>query len=373
MPASHRLTLLLLALLGLLALLALPARAQPLTITDALNRKVIVDVPAKRVVLGFNFEDFTAIAGTDGWKRVVGISKNPWAGWRPANWARYQQVIPALKTMPDVGYSEDNSFNAEKVIALKPDVLILPEGSFRVLGTAVQQITQAGIPIVVIDYNAQTLERHLASTRAIGAVMGSNIRAEELAQQYQRKYRDILRRVALARAGSKPRVYVELGRDGADSVGNTYRDTMWGKLLDTLGADNLANGRIAANWGPLNPEAVLAAQPDYIFIAGSSWVNRPKAVKLGYDHSAADARASLQAYLGRPGWSSLPAVRQQHVYAIEHGLCRSLNDYTAMAFIAKQLYPAQFADVDPLAELRQYHQRYLPVAYSGSWLLTLKP
>lgn len=347
--------------------------AKPVKFTDVSGREVTVDAPAKRVVLGFHFEEFTAIAGAKAWQNVVGISKTGWAGWRAGNWARYVEVIPQLKDMPDVGFTDDNSFSAEKVIALKPDVLILPEWGYKALGPAVQQLSAAGIPIVVVDYNAQTLERHLASTRVLGKVMGADQRAEELASLYQKKYQDVMARIARAKVTAKPKVYVELGRDGADTIGNTYRDTMWGQMLDNLGADNLANGRITANWGPLNPEAVLAANPEHVIIAGSSWQNRPKAVKLGYASDDATARATLLPYTKRAGWDTLKAVQQQHVYSLDHGLARTLVDYTAMQFIAKQLYPAQFADVNPVAELRQFHERYLPVKYSGSWMVTLKP
>lgn len=347
--------------------------AAPQTITDIMGRKVTVNIPAKRVVVGFNFEEFTAITGTDGWNRVVGISKTGWAGWRSGNWAKYVEAIPRLNSITDVGFTDDNTFSAEKVIALQPDVVLLPVWSFAALGPALAQFNAAGIPVVVIDYNDQTLAHHLASTRLIGTIMGTSKRANELATLYQSKYQDIQRRIALAKPIQKPKVYVELGRDGATTIGNTYRDTMWGRIIDLLGANNIANGKLPAQWGPLNPEQVLASDPDFIFIAGSSWTNRPNAVRLGYQATEQQTRTTLQPYAQRQGWNNLSAVKQHHVYAIDHGLCRALVDFTVMEFIAKQLYPAQFKDVNPEADLRQYHQKYLPVNYSGSWMVSLKP
>src|SRR4051812_35209162 len=76
------------------------------TITDALGRKVEVKSPVARVVINFNFEEFTAVAGTEGWKQVVGISRTPWAGWRPAIFSRYSAVIPNLAEMPDIGHTD---------------------------------------------------------------------------------------------------------------------------------------------------------------------------------------------------------------------------------------------------------------------------
>ena len=371
-------------LLSALALAAMPlwgtfisgaATAAPIEVTDALGRHVTLPGPVKRVVLNFNFEEFTAVAGVDGWSRVVGMSRAPWEGWRPVIFNRYKAVIPNLADMPDVGNSDDNNFSIEKVIALKPDVLLLAAWTFDSLKETKSQLDAAGIPIVVIDYNAQVLERHLASTRALGKVMGTPERAEELAALYEREYNDVMVRVARAKAtgAAARKVYVELGQGGAGTVGNTYNGTMWGKIITTLGAENVATGRIPGPWGPLNAEAVIAADPDVILIAGSSWLNRPNAVRTGYDTTADTTRGSLAPYAARPGWASLRAVKDGNVNAIEHGLCRTLFDFVAFQYIAKRLYPEAFKDVDPEASFRAYHARYLPVAYSGTWMLPLTP
>ena len=351
-------------LLLLVAMLATATWAATIEVTDALGRKVKVTSPVQRVVINFNYEEFTAVAGKDAWAKVVGMSRTPWEGWRPAIFKRYAAVIPNLQAMPDVGHSDEGTFSAEKIIALKPDVLFIAEWTFNALKTARDQIEAAGIPIVVIDYNAQVLERHLASTRAIGKVMGTDARAEELAALYDREYKNILARIAKA-GGTRKKVYVELGQAGPDTVGNSYSGTMWGKIITVLGAENLADGKLPGPWGPLNAETVIAADPDLIFIAGSSWVNKPLAVKTGYEASADVTRKSLEPYTQRAGWPGLKAVKSGEVHAIEHGLCRTLFDFVPMQYMAKRLYPDAFRDVDPDASFRSYHAKYLPVAYSG--------
>ncbi|MFO1151070.1 MAG: ABC transporter substrate-binding protein [Alsobacter sp.] len=353
--------------------LATPAAAAPIEVVDALGRKVTLPDTPQRVIVNFNFEEFTAVAGLDGWKRVVGISRAPWEGWRPAIFSRYKAVIPNLADMPDIGNSDDNTFSVEKVIALKPDVLFLAEWTFSSLKDGKGQIEAAGIPIVVVDYNAQLLERHLASTRALGRVMGAEARAEELAVLYERSFKDVLARVEKAKAAgaAAQRVYVELGQGGAGTIGNTYNGTMWGKIITTLGAENIATGKLPGPWGPLNAEAVIASNPDVILIAGSSWVNKPNSVRTGYDATPEITRASLKPYAERAGWSTLAAVNGGNVNAIEHGLCRTLFDFVAYQYVGKRLYPDAFKDVDPEAAFREYHARYLPVAYSGTWMLPL--
>lgn len=361
------------ALLVLASLVGGTAWAATIEVTDAIGRKVKINTPVQRVIVNFNYEEFTAVAGKEAWSKVVGISRAPWEGWRPVIFKRYAAVIPNLQAMPDIGHSDDDTFSAEKVVALKPDVLFMAEWTFKAMQTARDQIEAAGIPIVVVDYNAQLLERHLASTRVMGKVMGTEARAEELAQLYERQYKDIMARVAKASGGTKKKIYVELGQAGADTVGNSYSGTMWGKIVTLLGAENVADGKLPGPWGPVNAEAVIAANPDLIFIAGSSWVNKPKAVKTGYEATADITRTSLAPYAQRPAWAGLNAVKNGQVHAIEHGLCRTLFDYVSMQYIAKQLYPEAFKDLDPVASFKDYHEKYLPVPFAGVWMLGIKP
>jgi iron complex transport system substrate-binding protein len=353
--------------LGRSAHAAMPA------ITDVLGRKVLLKAPAERIVLGFNYEEFTAVAGPAGWDRVVGMFKTLWSDWRPAVYRRYLVPIPRLASVADVGNTEDGTFSMEQVLSLRPDLVILAEFSFGVLAEQVRQLEALGIPVMVIDYNAEIPERHVASTLALGQATGNVERAETLAALYRGKLADIRNRVA--GATTKPKVYVELGQGGAEVVGNTYWKGMWGRLLDFAGADNIAAGKLPGTgaWGPLSPEYVLAADPDAVFIAGSSWVGRPAAVLTGFDADLATTRARLTPYARRQGWAGLSAVRSGRVFAIEHGLCRALFDYTATQFIAKSIFPDRFADLDPVAELRRYHEQFLPVAFDGTWMARLTP
>lgn len=354
-------------------LLGHPARAAgPVTFTDALGREVRLKAPPERIAVCFNYEEFTAVGGAAAWSKVVGMSKTLWSEWRPAVFRRYAAAIPSLTTMPDVGNTEDGNFSLEKLLSLRPDVVLLAEWSFIALGAEVGRLEALGIPVAVIDYNAQVPARHVASTLALGAVTGEMDRARALADLYMAKLREIQRRT---QGAPVRKVYVELGQGGADVVGNTYWKGMWGRILDLIGAENIAAGKLAGagGWGPLNPEYVLAANPDAVFIAGSSWVNRPAAVLTGFDADIATTRARLAPFARRQGWPGLAAIRNGELHAIEHGLCRALFDYTAIAYMAKALHPDRFSDLDPVAELREYHARFMPVAFDGCWMARLAP
>ncbi|WP_096787513.1 ABC transporter substrate-binding protein [Rhodobacter sp. CZR27] len=354
---------------GALCALALPALAD-INVTDLRGRTVTLEQPARHVLLGFNYEDFLAVTGPRGAERIAALSRTPWADWRPGQWAAYTAALPALATLPDVGDTETGTFSVEAAIAARPDLAILAGWQFDTLGEGVAQLEAAGIPVVAIDYNAQTVAAHVASTRLLGAVMGEPERAEKLAALYERKMQDTAARVA---ASDAPRhtVYVELAQKGPGEVGNSYGKGMWAGVIEGVGGENIATGQIE-NWGPLSPEYVLARQPEVILLAGSEWKNKPEAVLLGFGQDEALAQDRIAAYLRRPGWADLPAVREGRVYAIYHGGARTLSDYVYARAIAKALHPAAFADVDPAAELAEFYADWLPVEPNGPFVVQAK-
>ena len=346
------------------------AHVHKVQVTDVLGRTVAVEAPAQRVVVTFNFEEYAAIAGPGAFDKVVGFTKTAWYDWRRSVWDHYVAAVPRIAKIPDVGLAYDGTFSVEKVIAGKPQVMIVPKWAFASLGPQVAQLEAAGIPTVVIDYNAMRVESHVVNTLAIGKVMGTEARAQALADLYKSKVEDVKARVAKA-GKTPPKVYVELGRAGPGEYGASFADDQWGPLIETAGGNNIAKGKIRAE-APLSAEYVLATNPDFIFIAGSNWTNSPNAVEMGFGIDPNLTNARLKAYEGRPGWNNLNAIKTGNLYAIQHGIARTLFDYAGMQFVAKAMYPEQFADIDPEASLRDYFNTYLPVRYDGTWMLKVR-
>ena len=356
------------------ALLALPAATVSLpraaqarvVFQDAAGRTVELPRPAERIALGFNFEEFTAVAGPGGWDRVVGFNRRQWAINRPAVWREYLKVLPGLERLADIGAAENQTLTAERVLATRPDLLVIHAFGYTGLAEQMARIEAAGVKVLVVDYNAQTPALHAASTLALGAALGQPERAREIAALYAARIADIAARAA--RATTRPTAYVEIGVGGPASFGNSYSGAMWGGMLTLAGGRNIADGRIPAGWAPMTPEAVLAAAPEHVFLLGSSWENRPTAARAGYGVTVDQARASLRPYAARPGWAGLPAIRAGNLHVIETGLARCLMDWIGTAYMGRALHPELFADIDPEAALRQWHADFLPVPFDGCWL-----
>ncbi|MEO9653682.1 ABC transporter substrate-binding protein [Marinomonas sp.] len=363
MGVSH-----ILAMVGLMSV-CINGFAQIQVIEDVLGREVEVDVPAERVVLGFYAEDYMAIGTENAFDNVVGLSLDTWKSWRPASWNLYTDQRPSLKKIPDVGEVESQTFSVEKVLSLNPSVVLLADWQYKGLGMDADTLEDAGIPIVVVDYNAQTLERHLKSTRIIGKLTGQQERAEMIANEYEEAIRHIHN--AVAQAGlPKPRTYIEFGNQGPSEYSYTYGKNMWGAMISSAGGDNIA-APFVEWWGPINPEQVISSNPEVILISGTETGKKTDAMIMGQGVLKQDAVDRLEGFTKRPGWQALKAVKDRRVFGIYQGASRTILDASMMQFIAKAMYPSLFKNLQPAQNYLDFYKKYLPVVPQGTFAVKI--
>ncbi len=248
----------------------------------------------------------------------------------------------------------------------RPEVMIIAPYQANILGENIQKIENAGIKVVVIDYNSQTVETHVQSTMILGKIMGNEDRAKKLSDEYIAAVNEVTNIVE--GITDRPRVYFELGNKGADEFGNSYGSVMWGSLVNQAGGDNIALGKIE-NYSPLNPEYVLSKNPEVIIFAGSYWMSdKGNRIRMGFDIPETETWDRMAPYTKRAGWENLEAVKNSRIYSVYHTGSRTIYDYVFLQYIAKAIYPEQFRDVDPGKNHRDSYSRYLPVEASGSFM-----
>lgn len=344
-------------------------QAKVTVIDDVLGRQVEVDLPAKRVVLGFYAEDYMAIGTEKAFDYVVGLSRDTWEAWRPASWNLYTNYRPSLKKIPDVGEVEAQTFSIEKVLSLRPSVILLADWQYKGLGMDVERLEDAGIPIVVVDYNAQTLERHVRSTQIIGQLTGQEQRADQIADEYQTTINSTIKRIKEANL-PKPRTYVEFGNKGPSQYSFTYGKNMWGAMVTMLQGDNIA-APFVEWWGPMNPEQVLASKPQVVFITGTESGIKGDALPMGQGIDRDLAKQRLAGFTKRAGWAQMPAVKNDQVYGLYQGASRTILDASMAQFMAKAMYPDLFKDVNPEQAYLDFYKKYLPVTPTGTFTVQL--
>ena len=349
--------------------------AETITVTDLAGRDVTIKMPVKKVCdnwagTGGAFMTMAALLGKD-----VADYIAAWDGdlenYHFDKWEQYRSLIPALENIPVVGDISLDNLNLETLITLKPDLVIWTLGVRQQAEAVVEPaLKQAGIPIVYIDYHAETIENHSRSTRLLGKIFGHEERAEELVDFYVENMNLITNRVSGIQ--NKPLVYFEAGYSGPEKYGSTFSHRYgWGSLVAKAGGTSLGEGKVERS-GALEAETVISANPGLIIFAGGYWPDSWGSLRMGYLSSDDDIQRLLGMYLRRPGWNSLAAVQNKKVFAVYYGLGFGMFDVAAVAFLAQCIHPDLFADIDPMGMLQEYHNRFLPFGLSGVWMTQLQ-
>lgn len=194
---------------------------------------------------------------------------------RWSNWPASVQVLPKLGGLDDP--------QVEAIAALRPDLVLVAPASrlatrLRALGLTVAELYATDLPSV------QRVMQQVATL--LGKPDKATLRWQSLQASIQTAKRSV---PAMGRGDMAPRVYFEVSTTPFAAGEASYI----GQLLLQLGARNV----VPAALGPfpqINPEFVVRAKPTLIVV------------------SAKEA-AFLQQ---RPGWASLPAVKQGRVCAL---------------------------------------------------------
>lgn len=360
-----------------LALMPGIAMAEKVKITDITGREVEVNVPVERVILGEGRQIyFTAALDTDApFKRVV--------GWRDDfkkadldGYNIYLQKFPEMATIPTFGGMKDGTFDIEQAVALKPDVIIMNTEAKSATEESgyIEKLAKVGIPLVYIDFREKPMQNTDASMQIIGTLFGKRDRADEFVTFRQAEISKVTDRLAKAGDIKKPVVFIERAGGYSDDCCMSFGNENFGAMVELAGGVNLAKDIIPGTFGTVNPEQVIASNPDQIIVTGSNWelyVPGGKWVGVGPGANEAEAKTKLAALMQRPGFTGVKAVTEGNVHAIWHQFYNSPYQFVAVQQIAKWLHPDLFKDVDPDATFKELHQRFLPVDYHPGYFASL--
>ncbi|MBO0836506.1 MAG: ABC transporter substrate-binding protein [Actinobacteria bacterium] len=184
--------------------------------------------------------------------------------------------------------------NAEAIASYKPDLVIISNN----LNGITAKLAALSIPVLDLPA-AANISAVYAEFTQLGAATGhlAQARAEDA-----RLKAAVARIIAAAPRHSRPLTYYyELGSNPYYSVTDS---TFIGSLLSLLGMKSIADaatGAAAAGGYPqLSPEFIFTANPDYIILSDT-----------GSNGGQNAAMVST-----RPGWSTLAAVKDRHVIAL---------------------------------------------------------
>jgi iron complex transport system substrate-binding protein len=152
----------------------------------------------------------------------------------------------------------------------------------------------------------------------------------------------------------------------------SFGNENFGKFVEMAGGINMAAKIIPGTFGVVNPEQIIASNPDHVIATGSNWelyVPSGKWVGVGSGADEGKARAKLAELMKRPAYTGVKAVQNKQVHAIWHQFYNSPYQFVAIQQMAKWLHPELFKDLDPDQTMRTLYERFLPVAYKpGYWV-----
>ena len=251
---------------------ASPAPAEPVTVEDALGRKVTLKTPPQRIVSIFasNTELLAALGLVD---RIVGIE----------SFTRYP---PEVVGKPLVGGRL--GFSVDAIVGLRPDLVVMTparQATYQLL----DPMQRLDIPVLVVL--ARTVDEVLSNIRLFARAAGVAERGDEVTGRLNAR----LARVKEAtRALPPPRVVMVTGRIGNGLVLVTRPDTYTGDAVTIAGGRFALSGSTAVP--QVSPEAIFAADPDVLLFAGS--------------------QKDLDELARQPGWRDMQAVRNGRAFVV---------------------------------------------------------
>ncbi len=354
------------------------AFAETVTVTDVLGRKVEVEAPVRRVILGEGRQMYVvaALDKDDPFKRVV--------GWRddllkadPDSYKQYLARYPQIAKLPSFGGMKEGAFDIEQAIALKPDVLLLNIEAKVASDEAslVEKLGSVGIPVVYVDFREKPFQNTEPSLRLMGKLFDRETIAEDFIAFRAGEIARVTERLAKVQGLKRPLVMMERAGGYSDACCMSFGNENFGKMVDIAGGKNFASDLIPGTFGTVNPEAVVAANPDVVIITGGNWgayVPGGAWVGLGPGSDLTEARRKLAGLAMRPAFSQTKAVKDGRVHAIWHQFYNSPYQFVAIQEIAAWLHPELFKDLDAEATLKALHERFLPLPYQPGYWVTVE-
>jgi iron complex transport system substrate-binding protein len=271
----------------------------PVTVKDDVGRKITVSKEPQRIIsTAPSVTEILFALGLN--EKIVGVT----------TLCNYPEEA---KTKEKIGTFQ--SPNIEKILSLKPDIVIATGGVQR---QTVEKLEQLGIPVFV-SY-PRTMEEVIRSIYTIGRITGAEESAKKLAFDLKLRVAKVTSKVSKARV--KPKVFFELWNEPLMSAGpGSFIDD----IIRKAGGINIAGSSKSA-YPIFSLEQLVKEDPDVIIGAESSMGANPLDVSK------------------RPGWDTLKAVKNKKVFTINDDIVFRAGPRLVLALeiIARYLHPELF-------------------------------
>jgi iron complex transport system substrate-binding protein len=159
------------------------------------------------------------------------------------------------KQLPKVGGLEDGSINLERVLSLRPQLVIaIGEGQNQ----TVETLRRLGLTVEVVP--SQTVDDVFRAAVRLGALLGREVAAQRLVADLERRIARVEKAVAAVPPERRPRVFYEVWDR---PLMTATRSSVIGRLIELAGGFNVF-GALSGRYPQVSPEAVLERRPQII-------------------------------------------------------------------------------------------------------------
>ncbi|KMK97367.1 ABC transporter substrate-binding protein [Rossellomorea marisflavi] len=210
-------------------------------------------------------------------------------------------------------------FNVEKIVGMKPDLVLAHESTAVSAKAGLDQIRDSGIPVYVVR-DASSFDKVYTTIENIGKLVGENEKAEKVVSDMKDGIESIKEKTASVK--DKKSVYVEVS--GEPEIYSTGKNTFVDEMLATINADNVMGDQ--EGWINVSEEDVLAKNPDVIITT--------------YGEQA------VQQVLDRSAWKDVQAIKDEEVHDVNTDLVTRSGPriVEGVEEIAKAVYPELFKE-----------------------------
>jgi iron complex transport system substrate-binding protein len=291
-------------LLFAVSLIALLATACGSTRTDALNRTIKLNGPAKRIVslAPSNTELLFAVGAGS---QVVGRDT-------------FSDYPDKAGSIQDIGGS-NGKYNTEAILALKPDLVLAGEINPPELVTSMEQL---GLTVYYLK-NPATLEDMYANVETVGSLTGHVSQAAALVDSLKGRVAAVDAKIS--QATSSVSVYYELDASDPTKPFTAGPGTFVDLLIQRAGGTNIG-AKLTSPWAQISLEEVVASDPEFIILGDSAYGVTPESVKQ------------------RAGWEGISAVKNGRIYPFDDNLVSRPGPrlVDGLEALAKLLHPELF-------------------------------
>jgi iron complex transport system substrate-binding protein len=277
--------------------------AFPITIKDALGNKVVIGKKPEKIVSLIPSNTEIAFALGLG-KEIVGVS----------DFDNYPKEAANKEKIGGV------DMNVEKIISLKPNLVLAHASSAHNSTEGIKQLKDAGVTVLIVN-DAKNFDQVYDSIDMVGKATGETKKAEEIVKGMKDKLADI--KAKAAKIKNRKKVFVEVSP--APEIYTPGKNTFMDEMISSINAVNIANDQ--EGWVKIDQEAMIKRNPDVIVTTYGYYVKNP-----------------VEQVLSRKGWENVIAVKNKQVIDINSDRVTRSGPriIEGVEDLAKAVYPEVF-------------------------------